>query len=312
MSSHLLSEQALRWVIDAVHPDATVLAVKRLYGGVSSPVHSLTLSIDGQQRDYVLRQIDNKEWLQEQPDLTFREAESLRRASGISGVAIPEVIALDETGSSCGMPALLMTKLDGEVVLEPANLKHWVDGLAETLAKLHSGSSSDSTGFPWTFAAYSDASKLDTSLWSKHPEEWQEAARIVLGPPPVTDMQFIHRDYHPANVLWHEGKVSGVVDWVNGCLGPAGIDVGHCRANLVQLYDVQTADDFLTAYQAYRGDSFTYHPYWDLVTVADFSDGETPEVYEGWTALGMKGLTPQLMAERLDSYVISLMNRVRG
>ncbi|GGG54814.1 phosphotransferase family protein [Paenibacillus radicis (ex Gao et al. 2016)] len=309
MSSHLLSDQALRWVVNAVNPHANVLAVKKLYGGVSSPVHSLTLSINGQEQHFVLRQIDNKGWLQEQPDLTFREAESLRRASLISGVATPEVIAFDKTGSSCGMPALLMTRLDGEVVLEPANPLHWVDGLAETLAKLHS---SDLAEFPWTFAPYSDASKLDTSLWSKHPEEWREAARIILGPPPVTSMQFIHRDYHPANVLWTEGKVSGVVDWVNGCLGPAGIDVGHCRANLAQLYDVQTADDFLSAYQAYRGDSFTYDPYWDLVTLTDFDDGTAPEVYEGWTALGMKGLTPQLIAERLDSYLISLLDRVRG
>ncbi|WP_081412680.1 phosphotransferase [Fictibacillus gelatini] len=29
---------------------------------------------------------------------------------------------------------------------------------------------------------------------------------------------FIHRDYHPCNVLWEDGRLTGVVDWVNDAL----------------------------------------------------------------------------------------------
>ena len=125
--------------------------------------------------------------------------------------------------------------------------------------------------------------------------------------PPVDVKEcFIHRDYHPANVLWAEGKVSGVVDWVNACRGPAGIDVGHCRVNLALLHGVEMADLFLHAYIRYSKD-FTYNPYFDIVTVLDFVD-EPLTVYKGWTDLGVEGLTDRLMEERMDLYLESIIS----
>lgn len=48
---------------------------------------------------------------------------------------------------------------------------------------------------------------------------------FVREPRPQVKPCFIHRDYHPTNILWVDDKVSGVVDWVNACRGPAGIDI---------------------------------------------------------------------------------------
>ncbi|MFC3769617.1 phosphotransferase family protein [Paenibacillus sp. GCM10012303] len=303
-----LSDHALKWVVDAVHPEAEVLSVERLFGGVSSPVHGVSLRVDGEVRYFVLRQIDNKEWLQEQPDLVVREAESLRRAAEAAGVRIPAVVAFDETGSRCGtgLPALLMTRLEGKVVLEPEDRFAWLNGMAQALIQIHDVKAGD---FPWAFAPYCNAASLDTSSWSKVPDLWRTAAGIVTSERPAFAARFIHRDFHPANVLWSGGAVSGVVDWVNGCIGPAGVDVGHCRVNLALLYDVRTADEFLTLYRQHAVDSFAYDPYWDLVTLIDFAYWP-PEVYGGWTALGMKGLTTEMMIERLDAYLISLLDRV--
>lgn len=303
-----LSDRALRWVIDAVHPEAEVLSAQRLKGGISSPVHAVSLRVNGEDRHVVLRQIDNEEWLREQPDLVAREAESLRRASRAVGVQIPAVVAFDERGSRCGMPALLMTRLEGKVVLEPEDRSGWLDGMAQTLTRIHEVETDD---FPWTFVPYCNASSLDTSSWSKVSEKWQIAAGIVTDTRPSYITRFIHRDFHPANVLWSEGAVSGAVDWVNGCTGPAGVDVGHCRVNLALLYDVRTADEFLSSYKQHAGDSFTYDPYWDLVTLIDFAYWP-PEVYGGWTALGVTGLTTEMMIERLDAYLLSLLDRVSG
>jgi aminoglycoside phosphotransferase (APT) family kinase protein len=254
----------------------------------------------------VLRQFDNAEWVRDEPDLAFHEAESLRRASRAVGVQTPKIVAFDETGSKCGIPAVLMTRLEGEVVLEPPETAQWLNGMAQALTRIHAVDAND---YPWTFVPYSDASTLDTSSWSKVQGKWQAAVDIVMGSRPLFTKRFIHRDYHPANVLWTGGEVSGLVDWVNGCIGPAGIDVGHCRVNLAQLHDVRTSDDFLTSYRNHAGKSFTYDPYWDLVTLIDFAFWP-PEVYGGWTALGMTGLTKEMMIERLDCYLISLLNRV--
>ncbi|RED51181.1 phosphotransferase family enzyme [Cohnella lupini] len=308
MHHSTISERTLGWVIDSVHPEATVLSVRQLKGGVSSLIHAVSLNVKGIRQDYVLRMFDNAEWVQREPDLALHEAESLRRASRTSGVGIPDIVAYDETGSLSGMPAVLMTRLEGEVVLQPGEVAPWLNGMARALVRIHE---SEAGEIPWTFAPYSDASSLDTSSWSQFPDKWRLAADIVTSRKPAFARRFIHRDYHPANIMWSEGKVSGIVDWVNGCVGPAGIDVGHCRVNLAQLHDVGTADEFLSAYRKYAGASFEYDPYWDLVTLLDFSDGE-PEVYRGWTDLGVTGLTTELVIERLDSYLVSLLDRISG
>src|SRR5690606_18932737 len=109
-----------------------------------------------------------------------------------------------------------------------------------------------------------------------------------------------------ADILWKDGSVSGVVDWVTACRGPGGIDIGHCRLNLAMLYDVATADRILTGYEQNQDDIFTYDPYWDFVSLIDILFGP-PTVYPGWVAFGVLGLTDQMMEERLDLYVESLL-----
>lgn len=125
---------------------------------------------------------------------------------------------------------------------------------------------------------------------------------------PQSQLSFIHRDYHPTNVLWSNNKVSDVVDWVNACLGPVGIDIGHCRLNLAQLYDVATADAFLHAYSKYAEPQFQYEPYWDLLSLIDILFGP-PTVYPCWPAFGVTELTDALVTERLENYMLSLVER---
>ncbi|AFC30235.1 hypothetical protein PM3016_3392 [Paenibacillus mucilaginosus 3016] len=303
---HTLPDQVLAWVVQAVHPKAAAAAIEQLQGGVSSLVHRITLRVHGEETDVVLRLFHDEEWVSDQPDLAVREAESLRHASRCAGVQTPKILAIDKTGAHCGVPAVLMSRLPGRVVLQPPDPKRWVEAMAEAISRIHEVEAGD---FPWSFSPYCDASKLDTSSWSKVPDQWKEAARIVTGPRPTPAVRFIHRDYHPANVLWTGEEVSGIVDWVNGCTGPAGIDVGHCRVNLALLHDAGTADAFLSSYQEHAGDSFVYDPYWDLVTLIDFAFWP-PEVYRGWTDLGMTGLTDEMMGERLDLYLLSVLKRV--
>lgn len=306
-SGNALPERVLKWVVESVDPRASVLTAGRLPGATSSGVHSISLRVGQQVRDFVLRLFDNAEWLQNEPDLAAHEAESLRFASR-SGLNTPQIIACDESGSQCGIPAVLMTRLEGAVVLRPHDLKRWLDGLAQALVRIHAVEADD---FPWSYYTYNDIPSLEIPSWSDYPEKWNEVIEIVRGPAPAIKPCFIHRDYHPCNVLWNGDKVSGIVDWVNACRGPAGIDIGHSRWNLAQLFDVPTADAFLSAYKRHAGLSFTYDPYWDLLSLIDTQFGP-PVVYQGWTAFGVTGLTDELMRVRVDRYMASLLQRVKG
>jgi len=62
---------------------------------------------------------------------------------------------------------------------------------------------------------------------------WAAMIALAEGPRPRVRQRFIHRDYHPMNVRWSRGRLSGVVDWTNASVGPTGKDVAWCRQNLV-------------------------------------------------------------------------------
>lgn len=301
-----LSEEVLTWVISTVGADAQVRLINRLKGSTSSVLHHISLQVGEMVKEVVVRQFDNRQWLEEEPDLAIHEAGSLGLANKLK-VPAPEIIAYDTHGNDCGVPAVLMTMLEGTVELMPNNRIEWVNGLAEALVKVHAVNAGD---FPWIYFTYNNVSQLEIPTWSSVPQAWEKVIGIVQGPRPKVDECFIHRDYHPANVLWKDGEVSGVVDWVNACRGPAGIDIGHCRLNIALLYDVATADNFLEAYQEHAGEPFIYDPYWDLLSLIDVLFG-SPEVYPGWAAFGVTGLTDQMMEERMDAYAVSLLKRVK-
>ncbi|WP_248925250.1 phosphotransferase family protein [Paenibacillus hamazuiensis] len=302
-----LPDLVLGWVMDVAGAGAEVRSVRPLHGGMSALVHSVSVQVNGETKHFVLRRFHDREWLRNEPDLARHEAESLRRAAR-TGLPTPQLVAFDETGSECGIPAVLMTRLDGAVRLQPQNMDRWLNGLAQALVRIHALDAGD---FPWTYYTYNDVASLSVPSWSRFPELWESAIRIVQGPRPEFKPCFIHRDYHPTNVLWSAGAVSGVVDWVNACRGPAGIDIGHCRLNLARLFGVAEADAFLSAYGICAGSAFRYDPYWDLLSLIEALPGP-PGVYPGWTALGVTGLTDRLMIERLDAYLKSLLARTEG
>ena len=298
----MLPERLLQWAARAVHPDAAIVSARQLLGGTSSTMHCLSVQSGGQIVDYVLRQLDNEEWLLEEPDAAQHEAESLRFAAK-TGLHTPHIVAYDIDGSACGIPAV---RLEGAVALQPQRLGPWLNGLAQTLASIHAV---DADRFGWEYFTYIDVDSLEPPAWSKAPERWSAILGIVRGPRPhPTKHCFIHRDYHPGNVLWSGGAVSGVVDWVNACRGPAGIDVGQCRLDLAKLHGVEAADTFLSAYERFAETAFRYDPYWDLLSVVD-TLFDPPAVDEGWKAFGVVSLTDELVAERLELYAASLLRR---
>ncbi len=299
-----LSPTMLQWIAEVVGSSATIRSIRRLAGATSSTLHSIEVLHNGQRMRLVLRQFTNADWLEEEPNLVRHEAASLEKARE-ADVPTPELIARDETGERCGVPAILMTQLGGRVELTPPDFDRWLYQLAEAILPVHALEVGE---FPWRYAPYNDVSRLEPPTWSRHPGLWEKAIEIVNGPWPEMRECFIHRDYHPNNVLWQDGRISGIVDWPNACRGPAGLDIAWCRGNLVGLYGTAAADRFLAAYQSLAGSSFAYHPHWDLMDIIEWLPGP-PRVYPPWITFGMRGLTDEIVQERVDEYLVSLMAR---
>jgi aminoglycoside phosphotransferase (APT) family kinase protein len=301
----ILPLEITRWIADSVGVGAEIRSSRRLTGATSSTLYSVEAARNGRPLKLVLRLFTNAEWLAEDPDLVHHEAASLEKAAG-ADVPTPELIAYDDSGANCGVPAILMTQLPGRVELAPVDMDDWLYKLAEAIIPLHA---LDVGEFPWRYAPYNDVSRLEPPNWSRYPELWERAIEIVNAPWPEVHECFIHRDYHPVNVLWQDGRVSGIVDWPNACRGPAGIDVAWCRGNLAEMHSVDVADRFLRACRSVAGSSFVHHPCWDLLVLIEVLPGP-PDVYPPWIDFGLQGLTDAVVQERVDEYLVSVMGQL--
>ena len=256
---------ALRWASREL--GGTVTAVRALRGGSASAVHLLTVDRGAAVERVVLRRYVRPETVEEEPDVAAREALALRFVAGLdlgAGVATPRLLAVDPTGEKAGVPALLMSRVAGRVEWSPEHLDRWLTGLAALLPPMHAAALPP-PGVIRPFEPYRQDS-YESPGWARRPAVWPRAVELFHRPPPdgVGPDVFTHRDFHPGNVLWRRGRVTGVVDWSSASIGPACVDVGHCRGNLFQ-YGLEVADRFTEIWEQLTGAS--YHPWADVVTI---------------------------------------------
>jgi aminoglycoside phosphotransferase (APT) family kinase protein len=257
--------QALAWA--AAQLGGPLISARALRGGMSSAVHLLTtLDGAGQRRQAVLRRYVRPEVNDSEPDIAAREALALR-AAGAADVSTPVLLAVDPAGARAGVPAVLMSRLPGRVDWWPSDTGRWLRRLAGVLPAIHAAPLPPA-GLIGPFAPCPQAS-YQPPPWARYPRAWERAAEISHGPTPAAPEVLVHRDFHPGNVLWRWGKVSGVVDWQAACTGPAVADVAHCRVNLL-TFGTAAAELFTALWQDASG--ATYHPWADVVTIIGFLD----------------------------------------
>jgi hypothetical protein len=265
--------RALDWAGAAL--GGTVTTARALRGGTASAVHLLTVTAPAGTgpagtgpagtRRVVLRRYVRPEDLEE-PGIATREARALTLAAGL-GVPTPELLAVDPRGDGAGVPAVLMSRLPGSVRWWPADHGRWLDGLAALLPAIHAAPLPPPGTIP-PFTPYRQDS-YQPPAWARQPRTWERAVEIYHQPTPAGRRVFLHRDFHPGNVLWRRGTVTGVVDWAGASTGPPSADVGHCRVNLLG-YGLAAVARFTRAWESLAGAS--YHPWADIVTTIGLLD----------------------------------------
>ena len=256
------SPQALRWVESTTGTSVTGWAVLR--GGTSSAMYTVELEVPAG-RTLVLRCYVRPEMNRDEPDLAAREAVALRAAEA-AAVATPHLVAVDPTGDLAGVPALLMTRLGGQVVWDPRAPLRWLARMAELVPEIHAVDAS--TTDVGRYANYRQ-DEYAVPRWAADPATWERAIEIFHGPVLEDAICFIHRDFHPGNILWSRGHVTGVVDWQAACIGPPSIDIAHCRANLLR-YAPDLADPFTGLAEDATGRPF--HPWADIASLIGMLD----------------------------------------
>src|SRR5699024_1063540 len=126
-------------------------------------------------------------------------------------------------------------------------------------------------------------------------KEWQTLIDISKeSTPDGQEQKLVHRDFQPNNLLWLDGDITGVVDWINACVGPRGVEVGHCRWNIAMIHGVHAATKFVD---------------WDIVSFLDVVS-DPLEVYAGWNMFLDNPISTITMKERMHQYLLHLCEKV--
>ena len=291
------SHATLLWAARSLGDGARVIRCRRLTGGITSAVHSLTVEdAAGSSHHLVLKQWTSEQVIGAADPRIEREAVLLRYLEG-SGLPAPALVAESRPEETDGRPALLMTKVPGTVNLTPKDPSRWLSEMAVTLTHIHCLDIHAPTSEPWT-----PTPEFEIPTWSHRPGLWDQAGRVLADPPPESTT-FIHGDYQHFNLLWTRGRLTGVIDWTLAGMGHPDRDVGHCRLNLAVLHSPAWAADFAARYQIESGRRI--ERWWDIYELYQYSQHwrqfipiqvgrRTPVDVDG-----MNGRVEQLLADAL-------------
>ncbi len=263
-----------------IDPQASLLDVAPLHGGVSAQVQVFTLQrTDGSTERVVVRRhgvIDRSQNPQIAGD-EFRLL-SLLQAQGLP-VARP--IAVDATGETApdGIPWLAVAFVEGSIDLSDADLPTAVPQMAAALAAIHRIAADDGSRadgalafLPLEGAVHAAPQRLpgyalDTTMLEQEIRDTLAAA-AQLGLP-ANQPTLLHGDYWPGNLLWHGGELAAVLDWEDACTGDPLADLATARLELAEQHSDAWADAFTEAYRtathaATLDLDWTALPWWDL------------------------------------------------
>lgn len=230
----------------AIHWAESVLGcpVRRrstLTGGQTSVMLGLS---DAYGRRSVLRLISREPWRTHGAALTRRERAAQMELSA-TAVPAPTSLGLDADGLRAGFPAHLMSRMPGRPTssVDETALR----AMARMLATIHEVRPAERFR---PYQSWAWEAKWVVPAWTRRPDRWRAAFDLLAEEPPPYAPTFLHRDFSHRNLLWRDGAISGVVDWVETSTGPAWLDAGHAATNLALARGTEPAAAFLAAYGA--------------------------------------------------------------
>ncbi|MFD7648378.1 phosphotransferase family protein [Streptomyces albidoflavus] len=301
------------WVEKGLSEAERIEKVVRLRGGWTSEMRRLDLCGPGGRRSLVLRSFVKPFFVRHAEGLLTREATVLRLL-GDTDVPASTLAAVDATAQYCDHPSLLMSLLPGTVRLGNAGADDRAELLARQLVRIHQLPVTAQQR-PRAYQAWASPERVTLPAATDRPELWQRAVDVIRQEPPAYQGCFLHRDFHPGNVLFTgtdgDPQISGVVDWVETSWGPADLDVAHCSTALALLHGVPAGMRFADRYVAAGGtlaEDGTAHLYWRLLDALGFAP-DAEKVAVPWRELGRIDLTASVLTQRLEGYMESLFDR---
>lgn len=248
-----LSAVGLQTMLAEIAPTATRPRIRRLAGGLAAATYAVkTPAYDLVVKVYPPGAIGAElEW----GGLTFAQR---------IDVPLPEPVALDADGRWFGAPAVVMSRMPGRGNVKPADLDGWLRQTANALAVIHEtdiGGAAGSLLRPaWGNRALDVTARPRSALAAR----CLEAIRRHL-PQPGDSMVLMHGDFHPGNIMWHRGVLSGILDWGGARLGSRWFDLAYCRGDVALLFGMHGVRRLTEHYIDITGEQPVNLPVFDLM-----------------------------------------------
>ncbi len=290
-SEVLPSAGALEEVRRLAGSSAVILNVARLEGGQHAD--SWRVDTDNPAFRVVVREFPMAD------PAACHEQHVLRTLDGLGGLA-PVLLGGDLHGRWSEHPTSLISWLDGEPDITPSEPEPWARELGRALALVHAVSSDRVADLPSVFDRRGAQAELNGPLAPEVRGRWSQ----IIGSPDV----LTHCDYWSGNVVWRDGRLTGIVDWSGAARGPRGFDVGWCRLDLVLLFDERIADVFLVAYEAAIGQTLG-----DAVLCDGWAIARSYDIVETWgpnyAPLGRGDLNEHELRQRHSLWTTRLLEQ---
>jgi len=260
--------EAAQNFVESYRPDARILRVRRLRGGLGAQTHVLTLEApDGSRERVVLRRHFVRETLN--PERAEREFRILELVAD-AGIPSPRALHLDAHGEYFGAPALLLSYLPGRSLYEPRDEVAWTEQLARVMLSIHAIGSAD-RDLSWLPGFSRDEIAAELEELKPEAEKAGALARRVhatlvanLDRVAWPEPCLIHEDFWPGNTVWFRQRLIGVIDWINAKVGDPRCDVTQCAIDAMLVLGIDAYDRLRATYQRMAPSSLQDLWYFDL------------------------------------------------
>ena len=230
-------------------------------------------------------------------------------------IPVPTPLLLDKSGELLGSPGIVTSFVAGQQLIQPTDEATWVAELGQTLAKIHAIPLTENDlrfmldgndEVVWFLRHEKTKEEMFT-----HPDgriTWQAVHDLLPTIQPVPPA-LMHIDYWLGNILWHNNRLTAVLDWEEASYGDPGYDVAYLRLELAMLGGEPLADAFLAAYVAAYGRPVANLAFWELAAAARFLP--IPEgMIEEWHALQPGVYDETAVQQNFRNFIANTLKRV--
>ena len=249
-------------IVVSAFPNALLLNVRQLEGGVSATVSALELEENGAKRTVVLRQYGAVD-LANDPKIASHEGALLAKLDAY-GMSVPKCLYVDDSEGRY----IIVSFIEGASADTPADTISCVRQMADTLTKVHLIDSNEGLEFlkdpAVVFAEKLKVPPLqfDDSLSETKIREVLMSANL---PEAKNKPAVLHGDFWPGNVMMKNGKISGIIDWEDAMFGDPLVDLANGRLEILMLFGEREMHEFTEQYKM-RMPHLDYRnlTYWEL------------------------------------------------